>query len=210
MLTAAGTTVAYATVYAAYGVYGFLSPAAAFLLLGRVALVTLAAALRHGPALAALGLVGAFLTPMLVATDVPNYWALYVYLAVVSASAFVAGAHPDVALARHWRGSGAVPGPRRRRVLGVRGPRPSVALASRSASLLAARSASFLAARSASRLAARSASFFALFISAGFLFVARALFALGRDAELPDTTSASGVSGRLGRRRVGRAGLRRS
>ena len=28
-LTAAGTTVAYATVYAAYGVYGFLSPAAA-------------------------------------------------------------------------------------------------------------------------------------------------------------------------------------
>ena len=53
----------------------------------------------------------------------------------------------------------------------------------------------------------RSASFFALFTSAGFLFVARALFALGRDAESPDTTSASGA---LGRRRVGRAGLRRS
>ena len=51
--------VAYATVYAAYGVYGFLSPAAAFVLLGLDALVTLAAALRHGPALAALGLVGA-------------------------------------------------------------------------------------------------------------------------------------------------------
>jgi hypothetical protein len=51
-------------------------------------------------------------------------------------------------------------------------------------------------------LAERSASFFALFTSAGFLFVARALFALGRDAESPDTTSASGVSGRLGRRRV--------
>ena len=65
----------------------------------------------------------------------------------------------------------------------------------RSASLLAARSASLLAARSASRLAARSASFFALFTSAGFLFVARALFALGRDAELPDTTSASGAFG---------------
>ena len=100
------------------------------------------------------------------------------------------------------------------RVLGVRGPRPSVAargttlaflraaLASRSASRLAARSASLLAARSASLLAERSASFFALFTSAGFLFVARALFALGRDAESPDTTSASGVSGRLGRRRV--------
>ena len=97
VLTAAGTTVAYATVYAAYGVYGFLSPAAAFVLLGLVALVTLAAALLHGPALAALGLVGAFLTPMLVATDVPNYWALYVYLAVVSASAFV------LARIRMWR-----------------------------------------------------------------------------------------------------------
>jgi len=93
ILTAAGTTVAYATVYAA----GFLSPAAAFMLLGLVALLTLAAAFLHGPGLAALGLVGAFLTPLLVATDVPNYWALYVYLAVVSASAFV------LARIRMWR-----------------------------------------------------------------------------------------------------------
>ena len=38
-LTAAGTTVAYATVYAAYGLYGFLPPAAAFILLGAVALL---------------------------------------------------------------------------------------------------------------------------------------------------------------------------
>src|ERR1700688_4554026 len=51
-LTAAGTTVAYATVYAAYGLYGFLAPAAAFILLGAVALLTLGAALLHGPALA--------------------------------------------------------------------------------------------------------------------------------------------------------------
>ena len=36
VLTAAGTTVAYATVYAAYALYGFLPPAAAFLLLGVV------------------------------------------------------------------------------------------------------------------------------------------------------------------------------
>ena len=60
ILTAAGTTVAYATVYAAYGLYGFLDPAFAFVLLGAVALATLGAALLHGPALAALGLVGAF------------------------------------------------------------------------------------------------------------------------------------------------------
>ena len=50
MLTAAGTTVAYATVYAAYALYGFLGPAAAFVLLGIVALATLGggAAARAG------------------------------------------------------------------------------------------------------------------------------------------------------------------
>ena len=42
MLTAAGTTVAFATIYAAYALYGFLGPASAFVLLGIVALATLA------------------------------------------------------------------------------------------------------------------------------------------------------------------------
>ena len=49
ILTAAGTTVAYADVYAAYALYDFLSPGFAFILLGIVALATLAAALIHGP-----------------------------------------------------------------------------------------------------------------------------------------------------------------
>ena len=68
MLTAAGTTVAYADIYAAYALYGFLGDAVAFLLLGLVAVATLAAALLHGPALAGLGLVGAYVTPILVST----------------------------------------------------------------------------------------------------------------------------------------------
>ncbi len=97
MLTAVGTTIAYADVYAAYGLYGFLGPAAAFLLLGVVALATLAAALLHGPALAGLGLVGAYVTPLLVASDHPDYWSLYIYLAVVSAAAFM------LARMRMWR-----------------------------------------------------------------------------------------------------------
>ena len=97
ILTAAGTTVAYATVYAAYGLYGFLPPAIAFVLLGAVALLTLAAALLHGPALAGLGLIGAFLAPMLVASDHPDYWALYIYIAVVTAAAFA------LARFRLWR-----------------------------------------------------------------------------------------------------------
>ena len=97
ILTAAGTTVAYATVYAAYALYNFLPPAAAFILLGAVALATLAAALLHGPMLAGLGLVGAYVTPLLVSSEAPNYWALYVYLAVVTAAAFA------LARARLWR-----------------------------------------------------------------------------------------------------------
>ncbi len=97
ILSAAGTTVAYATVYAAYALYGFLSPAAAFIALGLVALATLAAALLHGPILAGLGLVGAYVAPMLVSSDEPSYWALYLYVAVVTAAAFA------LARARLWR-----------------------------------------------------------------------------------------------------------
>jgi uncharacterized membrane protein len=97
ILTAAGTTVAYATVYAAYALYGFLSPPAAFIALGIVALATLAAALLHGPMLAGLGLIGAYVTPALVSSEAPNYWALYIYLAVVTAAAFA------LARARLWR-----------------------------------------------------------------------------------------------------------
>jgi uncharacterized membrane protein len=97
ILTAAGTAIAYADVYAAYALYGFIGPAVAFVLLGLVALGTLAAALLHGPALAGLGLIGAFLTPLIVSTEEPNYWALYLYLAVVTAASFA------LARARLWR-----------------------------------------------------------------------------------------------------------
>jgi Predicted membrane protein (DUF2339) len=97
ILTAAGTVAAYATVYAAFELYGFLSPAVAFILLGLVALATLAAALLHGPALAGLGVAGAFVTPLLIASQTPNYWALYVYLAIVTAAAL------GLARLRLWR-----------------------------------------------------------------------------------------------------------
>ncbi len=97
ILTAAGTAVAYATVYASYALYGFVDAPVAFVLLGAVALATLAAALLHGPALAGLGLVGGEVTPLLVASDHPNYWALYVFLGVVTAASFA------LARLRLWR-----------------------------------------------------------------------------------------------------------
>jgi uncharacterized membrane protein len=97
ILTAAGTAVAFATVYAAYALYDFLAPATAFILLGLVALCTLAAALLHGPALAGLGIAAAFATPVLVSSQKPDFWALYVYLAIVTAAAF------GLARIRLWR-----------------------------------------------------------------------------------------------------------
>ncbi|MBN8989603.1 MAG: DUF2339 domain-containing protein [Rhizobiales bacterium] len=97
ILTAAGTAVAFATVYAAYALYGFLVPATAFVLLGIVAMGTLAAALLHGPALAGLGIAGAFVTPVLVSSGKPDFWALYIYLAIVTAAAF------GLARVRMWR-----------------------------------------------------------------------------------------------------------
>jgi uncharacterized membrane protein len=97
ILTAAGTAVAFGTIYAAYALYGFLSPAVAFVALGLVAIATLAAALLHGPALAGLGVVGAFVTPILVSSDKPDFWALYVYIAIVTAAAF------GLARIRMWR-----------------------------------------------------------------------------------------------------------
>ncbi len=97
ILTAAGTTVAYATVYAAYGLYNFLPPGAAFILMGIVALLTLTAALLHGPALAGLGVIGAYVAPLLVSSTQPDYWALYIYVAVVTAASFA------LARLRLWR-----------------------------------------------------------------------------------------------------------
>ncbi len=97
ILTAAGTAVAFATVYAAYALYDFLAPATAFILLGLVALGTLAAALLHGPALAGLGVAAGFVTPILVSSNQPDYWALYIYLAIITAASFA------LARIRLWR-----------------------------------------------------------------------------------------------------------
>ena len=97
ILTAAGTAVAFATVYAAHALYGFLAPATAFILLGLVALGTLAAALLHGPALAGLGVAAGFITPILVSSDKPDFWALYIYLAIITAASFA------LARIRLWR-----------------------------------------------------------------------------------------------------------
>jgi uncharacterized membrane protein len=97
ILTAAGTATAYAAVWAAYELYGFLPPVVAFGLLGAVAVGAIVAALLHGPALAALGTLAAYGTPILTATPNPSAYGLFVFLAAVTGAAYA------VARARLWR-----------------------------------------------------------------------------------------------------------
>lgn len=97
ILTAAGAFILFGTVYAAHGIYGFIGPALAFTLLGAIGVATIAAALVHGQALAGIGLVGAMVTPVLIASQAPNPWALFGYLAIVLAATGV------IARMRDWK-----------------------------------------------------------------------------------------------------------
>ncbi|MER9138721.1 DUF2339 domain-containing protein [Mesorhizobium sp. M0830] len=97
ILTAAGAFILFGTVYAAHGIYGFIGPAFAFTLLGAIGVATIAAALVHGQALAGIGLVGAMVTPVLVASQAPNPWALFGYLAIVLAATGI------IARMRDWK-----------------------------------------------------------------------------------------------------------
>ncbi|MER9939400.1 DUF2339 domain-containing protein [Mesorhizobium sp. M0088] len=97
ILTAAGAFILFGTVYAAHGIYGFIGPALAFTLLGVIGAATIAAALVHGQALAGIGLVGAMVTPVLVASQAPSPWALFGYLAIVLAATGV------IARMRDWK-----------------------------------------------------------------------------------------------------------
>lgn len=97
ILTGAGAFILFGTVYAAHGIYGFIGPATAFVLLGAIGVATIGASLLHGLALAGIGLVGAMVTPALVASQAPNPWALFVYLAIVLA------ATAAIARIRDWK-----------------------------------------------------------------------------------------------------------
>jgi uncharacterized membrane protein len=83
MLTAAASVTLLATVYVAYALHGFIAPTTAFLLLAAVSLATLALSLRHGQALAGLGLAASLVTPALVSTDAPDIAALFGFLSLV-------------------------------------------------------------------------------------------------------------------------------
>jgi uncharacterized membrane protein len=97
VVTAAGAASLFAVTYAAYGLYGFIGPAFAFILLGVIAVATMLAAALHGPLLAPFGLLGAYASPLLVGGDTDSTWALVPYFASVAVAAY------GVAHLRGWR-----------------------------------------------------------------------------------------------------------
>lgn len=88
ILTAAGTVAAFGAIYAAHAVYGFIGAGPAFIALGATGIACMFASALHGPALAGVGLVGAFVAPMLVDSDNPSPWPVVLYLAVLTAVAY--------------------------------------------------------------------------------------------------------------------------
>ena len=87
ILTAAGGVAAFATVFAAHALYGFIGTGAAFVLLTAVGLATLFLSVLHGPALAGLGALGSYVAPLLVASTAPNPIALALHTLAVTAAA---------------------------------------------------------------------------------------------------------------------------
>jgi uncharacterized membrane protein len=83
VLTAAGTLTLFGAIYVAHGFYDYFGPTTAFVLLALVSFVTIGLSMLYGQALAGVGLLGSFTTPLLVASTSPRPWALFGFLALV-------------------------------------------------------------------------------------------------------------------------------
>jgi uncharacterized membrane protein len=86
-LAAGGTAILFGAAYGAGPFFGLLPPLLAFAAMAVASLIALTSALRYGPLTAATGIIGAFATPALVATEAPSLPALFFYLLLVSAAA---------------------------------------------------------------------------------------------------------------------------
>lgn len=88
-LAGGGSITLFATLLASHHLYNLLPPMVVFVGLTVVALGTMASSLFHGPFLAAIGLIGAYLVPILVETGSQNINALMIYSLIVSVSAYL-------------------------------------------------------------------------------------------------------------------------
>jgi len=86
-LAAGGVAVLFGAAYGAGVLYELVPPLAGFVLLAAASLIGLGISLRHGQLVAAVGIVGAFVTPALVQTEHPSLPGLFGYLLFVTATA---------------------------------------------------------------------------------------------------------------------------
>jgi uncharacterized membrane protein len=87
-LSAAGLATAFGSIYAAYALYELVQPTTAFMGLAMVALGALVLSLRQGPLNAALGLLGSYVTPMMISSPDPSGWSFFPYLLIILGASF--------------------------------------------------------------------------------------------------------------------------
>ena len=80
---------AFGVAYAAHAVYGMIGPGPAFAAMGAIGLSALAASLLHGPRFGLFGLVGSYVSPIMISGVEPNYVALSIFVAIVTTVAFL-------------------------------------------------------------------------------------------------------------------------
>ena len=91
-IASGGIVTCFAMALVSFNVYHFITPDIAFILLAFISLVATYLALRFGPVLAGIGIIGSYAVPALVSTGANNVIALLLYISFVSISAvWVAG-----------------------------------------------------------------------------------------------------------------------
>lgn len=88
-LAGSGIAVLYGALFASGTVYEFFSPTVTFAGMTVVTAAAVLLSLRHGPPIAMLGMVGGFLTPLLVGASDPNPAVLFGYLSALAIGLFV-------------------------------------------------------------------------------------------------------------------------
>lgn len=97
-VTASGAAILYLSIYAAFGLYGLISPVAAFLLLAVVVTAAALLALRYESiVIALLGVAGAFISPVLLGTNLPDERLVLTYILLVDIGIL------GISTFRNWR-----------------------------------------------------------------------------------------------------------
>jgi len=87
-LSAAGLVTMFGSIFAAYALYELIAPTTAFIGLALVALGALVLSQLQGPLIAALGLIGSYVTPAIIPSENPSAWTFFPDLLIIVAASF--------------------------------------------------------------------------------------------------------------------------